>query len=96
MSPSEAQNAACCVLEKVGYKINKTAGEALVKSLSTSPIYVFEQWLENYNFRRVIVGPTWITVTMRRGCEKAHYLSYRTAEYAKLKKYATAGEPQTK
>lgn len=94
MSPNEAQNSACCVLERAGYKVNKTAAELAAKALRTGPLFVFEVWLEGQEFRRVLVGPTWVTVTSRHGCGVASYDSYKTEEYARLEKFAKAGEPR--
>lgn len=88
MSPNEAQNSACCVLEHSGFRVNKTATERLANELRMAPIFVFEAWLEGREFRRVIVEPTWVTVTSRHGTGVADYHSYPTAEYARLEKFA--------
>lgn len=86
--PSESQNAACVLLEKAGYKANKTRGEEVAKNLKTGPIYVFEQWFEGHVFRRILVGPLWVTVTRRQGVEPSQYSSYATKLYVDFAKAA--------
>lgn len=87
MTPIEAQDAACLVLKQTGYNLSR-------KDCYKGPsgvVFVFEIW-EGQNFRRVLVGPQFVTVTRRFACRKATYQSYPTADYARFAKYAKAGE----
>lgn len=81
--PTDDQNDVCVHLEKLGYRLNKTQSERVAKELAVGPVYVFEVW-KGQDFRRILLGPRWATVTLVVKGRRPVYASYTTREYAKF------------
>lgn len=80
---NDAQNEACVFLQRLKFRLDKTATEKMVATLRITPLCVFERWGRDHQYHRVMVGPAWATVTSRHGCGVADYVSFKVGEFQK-------------
>lgn len=83
MPMSDAQNEACLFLQRLKFRLDKSATESAVQSLRITPLMVFERHGHNHNYHRVMVGPRWATVTSKVGRRLAEYVSFRVEGFQK-------------